>query len=153
MAGVHSTFLKKTFSDVVETNSLEPINLEVTNTIIPVLQMDPNQNIVRSGDTTGTLFTTPSQYDFWLTTIFLSCWNDTTGPTAGLAALTFTPRGGSAVTYKVQTDAAGNNGPNAVSLAFPMRGILLEKNSAITISGIAGLCDIVITGYTGSDRS
>lgn len=151
MLGLKSTFLKKLFSESVETNSLTPINPEISQTIIPTLNLDPNIEIVKAGSvTTTTIYTTPTDKDFYLTNLHLSAFADD----ALINSITVTKYNGETVTFTatssgfLETAHAGDN----INLTFPMKGIKLAKNSAITsVGGATGT--YIIAGYLGSDRS
>jgi len=116
---------------------------EVSPIIQPVKEVQPYLNIVRIRTTTGTIYTTPSDSDFYLTNVFFDELGIDTDTIAVVLA-----DGTTQTFYNACTPfAVGLNGVNQISINFPMRGILLAKNSAITcVMDNAGMTGI--SGYT-----
>lgn len=151
---LHNSFIKKNASEIFETNAFDDSVSQVHNVVTPTVEVQPYINIVKSSNTNGasTLYTTPSTYDFYLTNINLTCADDSNGPTLGQITISFTPRGSPTVIYTINGDVAINGNCLTQSILFPMRGVLLEKSSNISLT-ISGSSYAMIAGYTGSDRS
>jgi len=150
--GQHNTAIQKDTSEIFETNSLAPINFALGQSIVPTVAVEARMEFY-SRSTAGVIFTTPTQKDFYLKQLALNGHADGGG---GSVQITFTTREGVAKDFSL-TLRAGTLTDGATStwvLDLPMRGLLLAKNSAITLvlnSGAVG--DGVIVGYSGSDRS
>lgn len=143
---VHNTFLLREASEIFETNSTRPINFKIDDKLRPVVTVMPDIDIVRTAQASATLFTTPTDRDFFLTNVWLSNNGD-----EGVSYITFVTFDG--ITQKIQlANGVLELGNSATSVVFPMRGVRLQKNSPIvfnaTVSGSG-----MIAGYRGSDRS
>jgi len=157
MRGTHNTAVQKNVSEILETNSIAPNTLGISENLQPVINIEPKIDIFRTAfgyGETKTLYTTPTKADFFLTNITLACWGDTTGTSHGMLTLNITPKDTPATTFVIKNESTTTTpgSPTIVSIPFALRGLLIEKNSAITIDfdgeGSAALC-----GYIGSDRS
>jgi len=72
MIPLHSTHLKKVYSDNLETNSIQPVNLIASEVLQPTIEIKPTNNIIRHAESGETVFTTPTDKDFFLTNIIIS---------------------------------------------------------------------------------
>lgn len=149
---IHSTALKKSASDILETNAYDKGADQVEEKQRMVILNEPYLDIYRSVVTASTIFTTPSNNDFFLTSAGITHGSSTTS----LATITFVTWDGQTRTLDCQTSTAGtltDGVNNSIVAQFGKRGLKLAKNSAISFafSGISGSAFIV--GYTGSDRS
>lgn len=151
--GLHNTAIKKDASTIFETNSLQPINFELETDIQPVVAVEPTL-ISRSLNVAGTLFTTPSDRDFFLTSIAVSAEIDPASG-SGSSYIEYTNADGISALFGclVASGVVDGGSTNSNSIVFPKRGILLTKGSAITATSSASGAFFHITGYYGSDRS
>lgn len=154
---VHNTAVKKNASEILETNALsKPIQL-ISDIMVPIVDIQPKIDVFRATSGSGevkTIYTTPTDKDFYLTGLSVHAWGDTTGLTHGLVFVTITPKDTPAQMITLNTDESPGtaNASAVLVLNFPMRGLLLEKGSAVS-------CDfdttgaVTMHGYIGSDRS
>jgi hypothetical protein len=149
---IHNTFLNRVFNELIETNALNPAYLSIGNQGIATIQLQPYIDVVRTSQEiggNGTMYTTPTDKDFYLTNFHLTCYGDGVS-TQGTATLQFVTRDNHTIVQQLATSATGMDS-NATSVIFPMRGVLLAKGSTITSSVVNGV--ILIAGYVGSGRS
>lgn len=155
---LHNTAIKKNASFIFETNvNDKPID-EVIEKIQPTVEIQPYINIVRSRDSTGAIYTTPTDKNFYLTGYSFSAAAEVATATA-YTSLNFVLADGTSVSSAILLDGTdgvgalqGTNGQ--INETFPFRGVLLQKNSAITLTlGAGHSCVALISGYTDSDRS
>jgi len=111
---------------------------KLASSIVPVIDLTPDfhrfSNIVKNATATGTIYTTPSDRDFYLTACSVTI---STNEVAGAASntITITPKNGvasvilgvNAGVFSITSVPTTNS--NAISFPFP---ILLERGSAIT---------------------
>jgi len=150
MFGTHNTFLKKIFSRKVETNSLEPLNIEVSKTIVPTLSLEPSVNIVKVISSTGGIYTTPTDKDFYLTGYVLQGINNSSTNTLGTATIQYQLENGDTISHTASSELDGLGSPTVIKVDFP-KGCLLSKNITIAVT-IANAGNVLIHGFTGSDR-
>lgn len=157
---LHNTAIKKSASELFEINALDAPLSTINDTIAPVVVVEPYIEIMRtlndySGDLT-TIYQTPTDKDFYLTNCSINI--DTAFSGTNKAKITFVTKDGITQTLQIyalasvigiDTLAATNN----ETWVFPLRGVLLQKNSAIQVQGSGSDHDFMIAGYLGSDRS
>lgn len=150
MTGFHSTFWKKIASIFFETNAFNPINFKVNDTIQPTVELSSPTSIIRTGSaSSGTLYTTPTNQDFFLTHINILGLDVSSSD--GTATITFTKASdNSQYSFVVLT----HNGSVVRDMNFEKHPILLARNSAVnfTVNAADG-AEAMIAGYLGSDRS
>jgi hypothetical protein len=146
-----STAILKNASEILETNAIRNNNIHINDTVQPNIPIEPSIDIVETRNDNGVIYVTPATKDFYLTNIALSCWNDASEPTAGLVTLGFYDRNGLQKIFTVKGDIGGSPGQSTIAINFPKRGVLLAKNTNITISCSLGTA--LIAGYLWSDRS
>jgi len=149
---LHNSHIKKNASEIFETNAFDDSIQEVNNVITPVVSVEPTINVVRCTNSTTSIYTTPTDKDFYLTNIAMNCAADNAGPTPGQVTIVFTPRDGTAQTFSLFTETSAT-GENSISIQFPMRGVLLAKGVVISATFSGGGGHMMIAGYLGSDRS
>lgn len=147
MYGVHNTHLKKLFSEKVETNSLEPLNIEVSKTVIPIVELQGEQ-IVSTKSSSGTVYTTPSDKTFYLTNVSMNGANDEFAADYNSLQFTAVEGGTKQILLCVYYNQA-----NALDINFGKVGVKIEKNSVFSYSGASSLGHVTISGYLASDRS
>lgn len=147
---LHNTALGKWASNLFETNALRPLNFDLKTDVIPVVQIDPFLDIVRTANGSGTvnIYTTPTDKDFYLTNINMNTTGDEF--TQGNIIITFTAYDGQQRQYSFGTTAQSST--CVQDIVFPKRGLLLAKNTNIIVQ-IAPLGGVLIAGYLGSDRA
>jgi len=145
ISSTHNTFLLREASQIFETNSTRPINFQIEDIMRPVVVVQPDLDIVRTTQASGTVFTTPVRNDFFLTNIWLSNTAD------GVSYVDFITEDGIAQRVQLAGGASGLE-CTATHIQFPLRGVKLQKNSAISCN-ISATGSVMIAGYRGSDRS
>lgn len=158
---VHSTALKKNASEIFETNAFDPAFNQVMPQLVPTVAIEPKL-IYAQATSASTIFTTPTDKDFFLTNMNISIADDATVPATGTydGVITFTTEDGVSHTFKCELALASlsTSPPNAQnSITFPMRGLKLARNSTLVSSFGGGATPtgrfFAIAGYIGSDRS
>lgn len=116
----------------------------------PVIIGNKNRcNIVKLGTATATLYTTPTDKDFYLTDLSLGCTSDGGGLLGNTSnRISFTPQGDAGKNFIVgiSTNSDNTGAHNNQNMSF-QNGILLERGSTIvlTINSDTGLG--VIAGF------
>jgi len=147
---LHNTALGKWLSKTFETNSINPIDFKISHTIQPTVNVEPDV-IYRQATSNGTMFVTPTDKEFYLTSVSAMCYNDST-PTNGSAVITFVTEDEQTRQFTISTGQwTASDDSISHSVQFPKRGLLLKKGSNITASVTLGTCQIV--GYYASDRA
>lgn len=158
MRGTHSTAVQKFASDILESNSLQPQIFGIADNMQPTIAVEPYIDVVQVLNSAGTIYTTPSDKEFFLTNIYLSGIT-TPSSTAGEVEITFTPSNGNARTIRMGVPNPGVGttvdigGEAHLSILFPLRGVKLQKNTTITLAFTVDSASSMIAGYLGSDRS
>jgi hypothetical protein len=152
MFGTHNTYIKKLFSNNFETNALEPVNIELSKVVVPTVNLLPYNDVVRTIAATGTIYTTPTDKDFFLTGFCLSMYGDTEEPFQGSAQISFITEDEITQTFWIKSIENGN-GAYSISHTFPLRGVRLKKGSDISFTAPGSLSNCLINGYVASDRS
>lgn len=150
---IKSTFIKKLFGQQTENNNLinAMVDPKMSDTIIPTLSIQPYIDIVKGATSSTTLYTTPTDRDFFLTLVSLTA-NIAAG-SSGNSTITFTLPSSEAVTLTACAASDGTAGSgvsdSALSHNFGSRGILLKRGTTIASSldsGVVG--SFTIAGYT-----
>lgn len=149
---LHSTAIKKWASHLFETNSARPIDFKLSEVIQPIVEIQPYIDVMRTSVTTGTnvVYTTPTDKEFYLTNVAMSGYSEA-GVAQGEATIEFTTEDGQSRSMNISTDNTASAGSLALSVQFPMRGVLLKKGSTITFT--IDKAFIMFAGYTASDRA
>jgi len=152
------TWLKRLANGIFELHPTDTGIDHVNEEIQPVVEIQPYIDILRSVTSTSTVFTTPSDRDFYLTNINLTTNSDADVPGDGTISLVVTPKQGAAQTITLiapqvaTTATSGSDTTNTMNIIFPFRGVLLARSSAISATISTAGC-AVIAGYQASDRS
>ena len=106
------------------------ISSEIADNIAPVVIIEPYQNIVRSVNSLATIFTTPSDKDFYLTSAILSVAKDAaaTGTSVTITAII------DGVTQTIVAVAGITLTANAQTVNEQCY-VKIDRNTAIAISG------------------
>lgn len=146
MIGLHNTQLKKTFSDSLQTNALQPVNLIASEVIQPTIEIEPYSNIVRKESGTGTLLPATSR-NFILKGVSISTDSATT-------SITITPEDNPSISIDCVANAATLTDvtTNNLNINFG-KGLKLEKNTSITLSVAASGGMGMIWGYYLDERA
>jgi len=156
MGFLHNTKIKKWLSEILGQNYMNSGVVLSSDTVIPTVEVSPRIDIFRSVTTTDTIYTTPSDRDFYLTNVAMTVANNTSLATN---TVTFVDENGVTRTVYLHSTftvgTAESTGTAAsISITFPFRGILLARGSAISYSmAAADLGSGMIAGYLGDDRS
>lgn len=149
MIELHNSAIKKDASIIFETNALNNKTIDKVNEFIqPVVEVQPTELIHKftSGSQISlTIYTTPTDYLFYLKDIVLNCSPDSAGTTV---QITFTDYNDQTFNYLIW---GAETSPNNTNIHFPFKGLKLKKNSNIIVTCENGFC--AITGYKDSDRS
>ena len=160
MAYIDNSETKKEINDAIRGNAVSNIApSQLANQVIPVIDVNPkhsrrvnivkNQNALNS--TSGTIYTTPSDKDFYLVGCEISVLKDATA-TSTNSAINAVIKGDSSstivaiirgLTLTAQENSVSNNFGN---------GVLLERGTNITITNTTNVANIsasgIIWGYT-----
>jgi len=150
---VYSTNILKNASEILETNAMSEKVSEINGSVQPTIKIEPYINILKTDTAaTATIYTTPTDKDFYLTNAAISC--NVGGGAAGTATLTFVLRSGETQTINaVVTSDIGDSTAVTLPIQFPLRGLLLAKGSTIVSTSNTDVQSFTIAGYLGSDRS
>lgn len=112
--------------------------------LTPTVAIEPYINFLKAATSSTTMFTTPTNKDFFLTNLVI------TNADISNAQITITPFGMPAAAIA----AAGNSGTaekngSVVNIVFPMRGLLLARGSTI-VSVSPGAATFMVAGYIAS---
>lgn len=132
--------------------SKDRIPTELAEKVVPVLEVNPkllrNCNIVKStsavNSTSGTLYTTPTNQDFYLCAAELSVIKDATA-TSTSSTITCTPKGGAAsiILRIMGLTLTAQENSISISLRFP---ILLERGTTITVTNSTNVGNVSSSG-------
>lgn len=150
---LHNTAIIRDGSEQLEINAYDsPLN-ECVDIIQPIVKIEPYISVLRTASA-GTIYTTPTNNDFYLTNVVINGGSEAGG--TGFVECTFTTADGRSQSIKliIAADALTGAGNNSLSINFPMRGLKLARNSAVALAQ-GGTIDqsITIAGYEGSNRS
>jgi hypothetical protein len=130
---------------IFNTKMSDNIGIEVNPIIQPVVEIKRNCDIVKSiatGQTSNTIYTTPTDKDFYLVGATLSLIKDATA-TSTLSALKVYING-------VQTTLMQIPGltltAQSQSMAFSFPEIKIDRNTAITITNTTNISNIYLSG-------
>lgn len=158
LIGTHNVALGKRVSEILETNVLAPLNIELNRTLQPIISIEPYIDIFKSTSGTGAVYTTPTDKDFYLVGIYFSMESILAAP--GFNNLAVIGKDGLTVNIRQyyghaldETSIRLQPCQDSIFISFPKRGFLCAKGSALTftLTSSAGMCSII--GYTDSDRS
>lgn len=144
----HSTWIKKLYSRLFETNGLSQVPTNTSRTIVPIIELEPEEVAFSGNANSSSVFVCPTDKDFYLTSADV---NSYTIVGEGPAWLEFTKEDGT--TFIVSANATPDIGGYA-HLSTSKAGIRLKKGSAVSFtltSDVDGIWNFV--GYYGSDRS
>lgn len=131
---------------------LEQVPDELASKVVPVMETNPQLlrtiNVIKNQNGAGTIYTTPTDKDFYLTSASLSVTG--TGAVSGTGTITAFPKGQASTIMcacLVESVAgAADSNSNTITFPFP---ILLERGSVIAAtSSSLNIKSFVITGYT-----
>lgn len=148
--GLHNTSLKKSYSQIFDSAATQPINATLNTDIQPVTPVIPYLNIVKVAQGSETMYTVPTDRQFYLTNVSLNV-NRTEGTgTSSSCTCTFQPIGQPAVTVICLCAASATVGgdSNSSDIVFPLRGVQLEPGSAVTSANGGTAMSAMIAGYT-----
>jgi len=147
MIPLHSTHLKKIYSNNLETNAVMPVNLIASEVLQPTIEMQPTV-MVKTIDNmiTGTFFTTPTDKNCYVTKIMLT-GVDLSSPNEASVTLPTYENGD----QKINHVASG--APCSAQIDFGNKGILLRKGANITTTNGLTICCLTMVYYLGSDRA
>lgn len=140
--------------------NVDKVPNELAEKIVPTFETNPDKlrkiTIVRSGTGAATIYTTPTDRDFYLCAAHLSLSNSTAGQNAYLSVLA-TPKDEANVTIGnlyVRTTALIDMGHDNVFLNFNDKPILLARGTNIT-STIANAASsrVIIYGYIDDSKA
>jgi hypothetical protein len=158
MARINNQELKKAFSDATKTQVSEQPNDISNRTVIPVIDITPRHhkiiNIAKSASitnaTSATVYTTPTDQDFYLTSATLSYIKDATSTSTAIA-LEVIPKdvANAAVLRFAALTLTAANGNLSQSFVPP---ILLKRGSNINVTSDTNIANIkamaTVQGYT-----
>jgi len=124
----------------------EPIDEDIG--LIATIPIEPYINIVKWLDNTGTVYTTPTDKDFYLTNAFISM-SKNAGNTGALLRLDITLEDGTATRLMFITSETAIVHQGQIVENY-QKGIKLKRNTAITLtaSGTFAISHANIKGYT-----
>lgn len=141
MFDLHSTYLKKIFSENVETNALRPVNLISSEVVQPTIELQPDVIVFTA------TFTTDANRDFFVTDISQNAAAD--AGVGGAATIVLTAADNTIKNFKCQSDTTGSQNRYT---HFSKKGLKLKRNTSQQIGTTNGGDDACIVGYYGSDR-
>ena len=149
MAKNNNNITLKRLIDELKLQLSDGVPQNVLNSIQPVIiANDPEKStIARRRNSSGTIYTTPSDVDFYLTGLILNGANEAAvGLTVDSITVTLTNNENYIIELNVPSDA-NNSGGNSLNLNFG-KGLKLKRNSSIScvINSTAGHASIV--GFT-----
>lgn len=144
MIGLHSTQLKKQYSEILETNALQPVNLIASEVLQPVAIIAPTIDFIKTAS-----FIADTKKDTFITGITMSV-NSDSGTALGSCAIEFYPETGPLVQFSISSDLANAASSSVVHIPFPHRGLKIRKGEQFNIAVAQGSC--MVQGYIGSDR-
>jgi len=126
---------------------------EVGEVLVPVVIVEPTENIVRQASanntTAGTIFTTPTTRDFYITSATISFIKDATN--TSLTTSITVVIDGATQNLLILPQFATTAGQGSVSCSY-LKGIKIDRGTTININNSVGDANIssrgMITGYT-----
>lgn len=143
MIGLHSTHLKKLYSDTFETNALQPVNLVASEVLQPVKELKPESEVFLSN---GTL---DSRRTFYVTSIVINAMGD--GADTGSVVVSVYRENGGLIQFT--TSSTINQANNAIKLDFAGKGLRLVRGSQYAIAPTSSMDFGCIIGYYEGERS
>lgn len=151
MARIHNTeTVKRILDDAGIQTSQDNVPQELASKVVPVLIANPlrTSNILKQKFTTGTMYTTPTDKDFFLTSAIISSVS-VNESSSGADTLVVTPFGQANVTLLANYNGSGagseNTNTNSQTYNPPLK---LARGSAIAYTLDASAGSATITGYT-----
>jgi hypothetical protein len=141
MAYIDNSDTKKEINDAIRGNAVSNIApTQLANQVIPVLDVNPKNfriiNVIKGNSAAGTLYTTPTDQDFFLCALTLSASNKTASQDT-IASITCFPKGETTARTLIQvnfsTSALIDVNHDSLSLTFE-QPILLERGSIISLT-------------------
>ncbi len=141
MAYIDNTQTKKEIEDAIRGNSVSNLApSKVIDSIQPVINVNPKDyrrvNIIKSTAVAGTVYTTPSNKDFYLTNTHLSASTNQASQT-GTVSISVLPKGETSTiiinAIRLLTTVILDSDHSEIFESFE-RPILLERNSTITLA-------------------
>lgn len=151
MVFFRQSWLKRLWSEQLATNNSQVPDIQVPSIVQPTISIEPELNILRSATSATTLYTTPSDKDFYLTSISLSGSSNA----SATVTLTVTTFDNASRTINLQVSNGGvlnDSVNNSLNMIFPMRGLKLARNSTVALSFNSSTASANIAGYTAGDR-
>lgn len=151
MSKHYNPSITKRQADIFNTKHANHMSSKVNDNITPTIEIAPTLHIVKnlSGDS-GTLYTTPSDKDFYLTNLTVIAMGNNIGAGPGIAFsdIIFTLDSGEQAVFTATApfDATGL-GALGVTHQFGHRGIKLKRGTVVTAS-MDNNGSFTIVGYT-----
>lgn len=151
MIRINSGELKKAFSDNTKTQLAEQVNLVDNSKVIPVVDVTPWNNksadIVRfnvaTNSTTSTIYTTPSNQDFYLTGAVLSTIKDATA-TSTNSGLNVVINGQTLALLSISSlTLTAQNQTVSLSLSVPVK---IDRGTNITVTNGTNVANVTSRG-------
>lgn len=152
MATIHNTDLSKELKEGAKLQQLrDRIPSELADKVVPVMEVNPKllrrANIVRrstaSNATVATIYTTPSDKDFYLTGVAIAIIKDATSTSAS-SYISITIDGASQIFVHIpELTLTAQTGQMALSLPTPIK---VDRGTAITINNSTNVANISATG-------
>lgn len=141
MAQIYNSDLTKELLDGAKIQiNRENIPNQLAEKVVPVMEVNPKAfrkiNIIKTITGAGTVYTTPTDQDFFLCACDITCSNNVASK-ASSATLTITPKGDAAVVacaVQYHTTAILDTNNQQIFNNFNNTPILLERGSAITFA-------------------
>jgi len=153
MAINRNSSVSEELRDVFKTQQNVDGNIQqVVNQIVPVCDVNPKHarvcNVVVAKNATGTIYSTPTDKDFYLIAAQLTS-NAVNQGTAPEDSMSLTLPTGETTVFLVNKVSSANpgNDSNSISISFPVP-ILVKRGTNITITGSTSNRHGVIYGYT-----
>lgn len=151
MVTINNQELKKAFSDSTKTQLLEQPNQVDNRVVIPIVDVTPyfhkKADIVRNGTlsaaTSATIYTTPAERDFYLTSFAFSYKKDATSP-AVLMGLSIVNVDGVRVGWNISDNSVtATRDKMQMNFSIPIK---VARNSTITLTSSSATAVIVMDG-------
>lgn len=155
MANINNSDLTKALIDGAKINIVtDSVPSQIAEKVVPVMEVNPDMlrrcNVLKYVAVAGTIYTAPTNKDFYLSAMTLQGINDAGEPTAS-NYITITPSGNVATIIlrgtlpAVAALASGINVSESLSLSIPIK---IERGSNITLNIGSTTGSASIIGYT-----
>jgi len=146
---IRSNSIKRNATDIFGTLPSDGQIDKVNKIVIPTVQIAPYIDVVRGGTGAGTVYTTPTNKDFYLTALTLSFVKDVTAVATYVNI--YTTIGGVASVIMAIPSTTLTVDSAQLSLSLPV-AIKVDRGAAITIGASSATANITarasIIGYT-----